>query len=144
MHNHIKKMAAEHPEKIEEIVDAIAAEYGEKVYDYFNCHIKDEAAYMKFANRLKNFDKTTGAHWSLATIEQKISTMQPRINFAEKPYTMYDFAYGVNMLYSKFGDYMNVDNIFMATQRYLEDENYCGDPSERAYHHAKKLEKYRK
>ena len=139
MHKKIYKMAAEHPEKIERIVEAIADHYGEEVYNFFDCHIKDEMQYQKYAARLKNFDKTTGGHWSLATIEQK-----NKINFADKHYTIYDFAYGVNMLYAKYCDVMNVDNIFAKAQHYLEDEYYCGDPSERSYHHAKKIIKYSK
>ena len=67
------------------------------------------------------------------------------IDFNTKDYSCYDFAYVANMLYS---DYCNIFTdatyyIKMA-KNYLEDPDYMGDPSERAYHDAIKRIKYHK
>lgn len=128
---------AKHPDKLKETIDALAEEYGDEVYDFFNCHIKNEDEYNKAVSYLKNFDKTNGAHWNLQTIKQKTN-----IDFHNEEYTLYDFAYAVNMKYSDEGDLMPVDSIFIAAQRYLEDDDFPGEPSERSYHDYKCRKKY--
>lgn len=60
-----------------------------------------------------------------------------------RQYYELDFAYVMNMLWS---DYCNVfsDPVYYIKMsvNYLEDSDYMGDPSERAYKNAKKRIKY--
>jgi hypothetical protein len=83
-------------------------------------------------------DKGTGIKWSVDDIV-KLSN----ISFETKDYTKFDYAYVVNMLWS---DYCNVfiepSYYLKMAKNYLEDPDYCGDASERAYHNAKNRIKY--
>lgn len=123
----IEDMYYLYPDEVERMLTEL--EYG--------CHIRDEKMYDEAVSYLENFDGTDGAHWKVETIEDKAD-----IDFDNKEYTLLDYAYAVNMKYSDVGDLMSTDNIFKAAKRYLEDQDYMGDPSERAYHSAKKRIKY--
>lgn len=83
-------------------------------------------------------DKGNGAKWTCEDILKLAN-----INFESKEYTKYDFCYVMNMLWS---DYCNVfidTNYYLKmTKNYLEDPDYCGEASERAYHNARKRIKY--
>lgn len=83
-------------------------------------------------------DKGTGAKWSCEDILKLAN-----INFENKEYTKYDFCYQMNMLYS---DYCNTpidaNTYIKMAKNDLEDPDYCGEASERAYHNARERIKY--
>ena len=137
MHEHIKHMIKHNPHRVMEIIEEMAEFFGAEVFDYFDNHIRTKECYDKFVSNFKNFDGTKGPHWAEQIIESKSN-----IDFSKKEYTLYDYAYVVNMRYSDDGDLMPVDNLFKAAQRYLEDVDYYGNPSERAYFDAKKRTEY--
>ena len=63
--------------------------------------------------------------------------MRAGIDFSKTKYTKYDYAYVVNMLYSDYGDVFNTAAHYLQmAKNYLCDEDYYGNPSERAYHDA--------
>lgn len=134
---HIRKMLKHNTERVMEIIEEMADFFGDEVFDYFDCHIRKKECYDKYVSFFKNFDGTKGAHWSEQIIESKAG-----IDFSNKEYTLYDYAYVVNMKYSDEGDLMSVENLFKSAQRYLEDQDYYGNPSERAYFDAKKRMEY--
>jgi hypothetical protein len=105
-------------------------------YEY-GCHLMSEDMYNKAVACFENPDGTKGAHWEVDTIKQKSG-----IDFDNKDYTLLDYAYSVNMSYSDRGDLLSQDNVFKDGKRYLEDKDYYGEPSERAYKDAKKRIKY--
>lgn len=137
MHEHIKHMIKHNPHRAIEIIEEMVEDYGEDILEYFNSHIKTDALYQQYVSVFKNFDGTKGAHWSVDAIQQKAN-----IDFSTKEYTNYDYAYVVNMKYSDDGDLMPVENLFKSAQRYLEDVDYYGNPSERAYCDGKKRYEY--
>jgi hypothetical protein len=47
-----------------------------------------------------------------------------------------------NMHYSDYGDFLSADMLIKMAKRDLEDKDYPGDPTERAYKDAKKRIKY--
>jgi hypothetical protein len=59
-----------------------------------------------------------------------------------KAYTLWDLAYMVNMHYSDYGDFLATDMLFKMAKRDLEDKDYPGEASERAYKDAKKRIRY--
>ena len=84
-------------------------------------------------------DKGTGAKWSVEDIKNVSG-----IDFNSKDYTLLDFAYTVNMIFS---DNCNVDSLktndyIRMAKNYLEDTDYMGNASERAYHDAIKRIRY--
>lgn len=145
MHETLKKykeLKEKHPTIDHDLVMSFADEMPEEfenvlmVYEY-GCHIVSEQKYKEYVSYFENFDGTDGPHWAVEVIEQKCS-----IDFDKKEYTLLDFCYVVNMRYSDDGDLMSTDNILKSAKRYLEDKDYPGDPSERAYHDAIKRKKY--
>lgn len=107
----------------------------------YGCHIVDKATYDEAVSLLDWInEKGSGAKWSVEDIKAVSN-----IDFNEKEYTLYDFAYVMNMLWS---DYCNVfidaSYYVKMSRNYLEDADYMGEPSERAYHNAIKRIKYYK
>lgn len=103
----------------------------------YGCHIGAKRMYDEAVSYFENPDGTEGAHWDIETIKAKAG-----IDFATKKYTAWDFAYFVNMHYSDYGDKIGADTIFWMAKRDLEDKDYPGEASERAYKDAKKRIKY--
>lgn len=102
------------------------------------CHIYDEHLYDEATSYFVNPDGKEGPHWSIETIKEKSG-----IDFDTKKYTCYDFAYVVNMLYSDYADIFDKAIYYLKMAKaYLCDEDYYGDPSERAYHDAVKRIEY--
>lgn len=129
MKEHYEKLIHDNPEKMCEILEEIADEFEIDIEEYICNHITSQHLYDKYAAHFKNFDDTTGPHWTAEEIKEKSG-----IDFNSKKYTCYDYAYVVNMRYSDDGDLMSVENLFKSAKRYLEDKD-CGidDPSTRAY-----------
>ena len=119
-----------------EIIEEIEEKYG-NLEEFFTCHIENLETYHKFISVLKNFDGTTGGHW---TVEQVKANA--KIDFSHTEYTCYDYAYIVNMRYSDDGQRMNQEQIFASAKDYLEDIDYWGNASERAYREGKKRYEY--
>lgn len=109
------------------------------VFDYmlYGYHIVSKEMYEDAVNCLVNQDGSKGAKWSLTEIENKVN-----IDFDNKDYTLMDYAYTLNMKYSDIGDLISTDMLMKIAKRYLEDKDYYGDPSERAYFDAKERIKY--
>lgn len=102
-------------------------------------HLENDDQYRCAVNLLEWVDdKGHGEKWNVDEI-----TRLANINFAEKDYTKYDYAYVMNTFFS---DYCNVFNEPMyylkMSKNYLEDPDYMGEPSERAYKNARKRIKY--
>jgi hypothetical protein len=102
-------------------------------------HITNEDQYKCAVNLLEWVDeKGQGEKWGVEDIVRLAN-----INFMDKDYTKFDYAYIMNMLYS------DNNNVFIEPSYYLkmsknmlEDPDYMGEPSERAYHNARKRIKY--
>jgi hypothetical protein len=105
----------------------------------YGCHIVDKSMYEKAVDLLEWADERgTGAKWSVSDIKSVSG-----IDFSTKEYTLLDFAYVMNMLWSDYCNVFTDANIYIKmTKNYLEDADYMGDASERAYHNAVKRIRY--
>ena len=139
-----KKRLEENPDYAKELVaewrEDMPEQFAQKMYeDEYGCHIYTEQMYDEAVSYLKNPDETKGAHWDVNTIKSKAG-----IDFATKEYTLYDYCYQVNMHYSDYGDKISSDLLFFMAKRDLEDKDYYGDPTERAYKDARKRIRHHK
>ena len=135
---------AENNNYAREIVEEWREDMPENFSEYmfkkeYGCHIVDINFYEKAISYLKWANgKGVGAKWSIEDVK-RVS----EIDFDEKDYYLLDFAYTMNMLWS---DYCNIftdtSYYIKMSKNYLEDTDYMGDPSERAYKNAKKRIKY--
>jgi hypothetical protein len=105
----------------------------------YGCHIVDKSMYEKAVDLFEWVDeKGTGAKWSVSDIKSVSG-----IDFSTKDYTLLDFAYVMNMLWSDNCNVFTDTNYYLKMSRnYLEDADYMGDASERAYHNAVKRIRY--
>lgn len=121
--------------------DEMPEQFAKRMYEEeYGCHIFDEELYNEAVGLLEWVNKAgKGAKWSVNDIV-KLSG----IDFDTKDYYAKDFTYIANMLWS---DYCNVftdaSYYIKMSKNYLEDPDYMGDPSERAYHNAIKRIKYK-
>ena len=121
-----------------EILEEMEEVFGD-LEEFFTCHIDNMDTYNKFISVIKNFDGTVGGHW---TVEQVKANA--RIDWDKVDYTCYDYAYITNMRYSDDGQRMNQESLFDSAKDYLEDKDYWGIASERAYREGKKRYLYLK
>lgn len=134
----IKKLIEKHPDKVYEFAKNMYYEYGEEILDFIDeqlegCHIRNEKIYDKATELFVNPDSTKGAKWDIDDI-----VTESGIDFNKTKFTEFDYAYTVNMLYSDYGDIIkNTDIIMKMAVKYLTDNDYFGDPTERAYKNAK-------
>lgn len=128
--------------------EVIVAEWKENMPEQFTmfhlkkrygCHIVDKSMYEKAVDLLEWADERgTGAKWSVSDIKSVSG-----IDFSTKEYTLLDFAYVMNMLWSDYCNVFTDANIYIKmSKNYLEDADYMGDASERAYHNAVKRIRY--
>ena len=128
--------------------EVIVAEWKENMPEQFTmfhlkkrygCHIVDKSMYEKAVDLLEWTDERgTGAKWSVNDIKSVSG-----IDFSTKEYTLLDFAYVMNMLWSDYCNVFTDANIYIKmSKNYLEDADYMGDASERAYHNAVKRIRY--
>lgn len=105
----------------------------------YGCHIVDKSMYNDATELFEWVDnKGTGAKWSVEDIRNVSG-----IDFNSKDYTLLDFAYTMNMLYSDNCNVFTEPTYYIKMSRnYLEDGDYMGDASERAYHDAIKRIRY--
>lgn len=115
--------------------DKMPEDFSEHMYrEEYGCHIFSEEMYDEAASYFVNPDGSHGPHWSVMTIKAKSGIS----NFEEKNYTVYDYAYVVNMLYSDYGNIFTEPSHYLRmAKNYLTDADYYGKPEERAYHDAK-------
>lgn len=141
-----KKRLAENSNYALEIVDEwrenMPDEFIKFIYESeYGCHIVDEGMYDEAVSYLKwSNDKGNGAKWSVDEIKAVAN-----IDFDSKDYYELDYCYVINMLYSDYCDVFTEPSYYVKmAKNYLEDKDYWGDPSERAYKNAKKRIKYNK
>ena len=105
----------------------------------YGCHIVDRSIYDEAVSLLKwSEDRGSGAKWEVEDI-LKLSN----IDFSNKNYYEYDYAYVVNMLWSDYGHIFTEPSYFLKMAKaYLEDPDYMGKPDERAYKNAIKRIEY--
>lgn len=105
----------------------------------YGCHIVDKSTYEEAVSLLEWVDeKGNGAKWSIEDIKSAAG-----IDFDTKDYTLLDFAYVMNMLWSDYCNVFTDVNYYLRMSRnYLEDSDYMGESSERAYHNAIKRIRY--
>lgn len=114
--------------------------YAKTMYEEeYGCHIVDISVYEKAVSLLEWADgKGYGAKFEIDDI-LKMSN----IDFSNKNYYEYDYAYVVNMLYSDYGHIITeLSQLLKMAKAYLEDPDYMGKADERAYHNAMKRIKY--
>ena len=114
--------------------------YAKTMYEEeYGCHIVDISVYEKAVSLLEWADgKGYGAKFDVDDI-LKMSN----IDFSNKNYYEYDYAYVVNMLYSDYGHIITeLSQLLKMAKAYLEDPDYMGKADERAYHNAMKRIKY--
>ena len=133
----IEHMAAHNHKRLLEVIHKIKEDFGEEIEEYFLCHITNNEMYNEAMSHVKNLNGTYGGHWSPEVIKIKAN-----INFEHKDYTCLDYAYMVNKIYSHIGDLMPEEHIHKYAVRLLEDDDYPGDPSERAYKDAMHMIEY--
>lgn len=139
-----KKLKAENPELDSEMIMTFIEDMPAEAIMLFDrmeygCHIVDADMYNKAVSLLKWANgKGTGAKWSVEDIVKASD-----IDFDTKEYYPMDFAYVMNMLWSDYCHiFMETNYYIQMAKSYLEDADYMGDPSERAYKNAKKRIKY--
>lgn len=140
--NKYKELKKDNPNIDNELIMTIIEQMPQEaicVFDYmlYGYHIVSKEMYEKAVGCLVNRDDSKGPKWSLTEIENKVN-----IDFDNKDYTLMDYAYALNMQYSDIGDLTGTDMLMKIAKRYLEDNDYYGDPSERAYFDAKERIKY--
>lgn len=139
-----KKRVEKNPQYDHELVvewrNDMPQQFAKKMYeDEYGCHIVIEDMYEEAICLLSwSNEKGSGARWDANEII-KLS----EIDFSTKNYYEYDYAYVVNMLYSDFCHIFTDAGYYLKMAKaYLEDRDYTGDPSERAYKDATKRIKY--
>lgn len=106
----------------------------------YGAHIRDLETYTKCINVLENRTGEPVPKWEYTAIKSKVN-----VDFTETEYTSYDFAYWMNMKYSDYGETTQDFSTYVKyTIADLEDEDYQGDASERAYNDAMEKIKYKK
>jgi len=106
----------------------------------YGAHIRDIDTYNKAIATLENKTGEPVPKWEYQSIKNKIS-----VDFADTDYTSYDFAYWMNMKYSDYGEITQDFSTYVKyTLADLDDDDYQGDSSERAYIDAMEKINYRK
>ena len=105
----------------------------------YGCHILDEKTYYDAVELLEWVeDRGSGAKWSIDEIKRVSG-----IDFETKDYTLLDFAYTMNMLYADYSNiFTDAGYYIKMAKNYLEDADYMGEASERAYKNALKRIRY--
>lgn len=124
------------PDSLFGVLEEMEERFG-NLEEFFTSHIDNIETYNKYISVLKNFDGTTGGHWTVDQIKANA-----KIDFEKVDFTCYDYAYTVNMRYSDDGQRMNQEAIFDSAKDYLTDIDYWGIASERAYREGKKRYEY--
>ena len=138
-----RKKLEENPQFDHEMVMTFREEMPKEFADVmymceYGLHIMDEDYYNMAVSCLENKDGSKGSHWDINTIKNRSG-----INFDNEDFSLYDYAYVVNMLYSDYGNIFSDTSYYLKmAHNYLSDEDYYGDASERAFKDAKCRIKY--
>lgn len=105
----------------------------------YGCHIVDRSIYDKAVSLLEwSENRGSGAKWTVDDILKLAN-----IDFNNKDYYEFDYAYVVNMLWSDYGHIFTETSYYLKMAKaYLEDPDYMGKPDERAYKNAIKRIEY--
>lgn len=105
----------------------------------YGCHIVDRSIYDEAVSLLEwSENRGSGAKWTVDDILKLAN-----IDFSNKDYYEFDYAYVVNMLWSDYGHIFTEPSYFLKMAKaYLEDPDYMGKPDERAYKNAIKRIEY--
>lgn len=143
LYNKYNEIKAKHPnidhEMIMRFAEEMPTEFEMSIMEYeHGCHIASQRMYDEAVSYFENPNGTEGAYWDVNTVK-----MKSNMDFNTfKDYTLWDLAYMANMHYSDYGDFLSADMLIKMAKRDLEDKDYPGDPTERAYKDAKKRIKY--
>lgn len=139
-----RKLKAENPNLDSEMISTFIEDMPEEANMLFDrmeygCHIIDEDMYNKAVGYLDWVNgKGRGAKWSVDEIKSVAN-----IDFDTKDYYELDYCYVINMLWSDYCDVFTEPAYYVKmAKNYLEDKDYWGDSSERAYKNAKKRIRY--
>lgn len=138
-----KTVKEKHPnidhDMVMEFAEEMPVQFEMAIMKYkYGCHIGSKRMYDEAVALFENPNGTQGAYWDIDTIRIKSG-----IDFnSMKDYTLWDFGYLANMHYSDYGDFLGAEQILKMAKRDLEDKDYPGDPTERAYKDAKRRIKY--
>lgn len=104
-----------------------------------NYHITTKEQFEKGIESLKWVEnKGVGEKWTCEDIIKLTN-----INFETKEYTKLDYCYAMNMIYSDNCNALQDPTYYLKMARnYLEDPDYYGNPSERAYWDVRKRIRY--
>lgn len=105
----------------------------------YGCHLIDIGTYNEAVSLFDWVeDKGHGAKWSVDDIKRVSG-----IDFDTKDYTVLDFSYVMNMFWSDNCNVFTDSGYYIKmAKNYLEDPDYMGNSSERAYHDAIKRINY--
>jgi hypothetical protein len=143
LYNKYNEIKAKHPnidhEMIMRFAEEMPTEFEMSIMEYeHGCHIASQRMYDEAVSYFENPNGTEGAYWDVNTVK-----MKSNMDFNTfKDYTLWDLAYMANMHYSDYGDFLSADMLIKMAKRDLEDKDYPGDPTERAYKDAKRRIKY--
>lgn len=141
----LKYLVENEPEKFMKLENYSTMQDEVNIIDFiqalrYGAHIRDVDTYNKCVSVLENRTGEPVPKWEHHAIKNKVN-----IDFTETDYTSYDFAYWMNMKYSDYGE---ITQDFSTYVKYtiadLEDSDYQGDASERAYIDAMEKIKYKK
>lgn len=134
------ELRKDNPDIGEDIICAYIEKMTDEAYKTFShyMHITSPAMYKRAVSTFTWKDRRgSGDKWSVDKIVELSG-----IDFNTKKYTIYDYAYEVNKLYSDHPGSVEAETYLAFAKDNLEDEDYTGDPSTRAYKDAKKRIRY--
>ena len=143
--NNLKYLIEHEPEKFIKLEQYASMQDEVDINDFicvlrYGAHIRDLETYTKAINTLENKTGEPVPKWDYNGIKNKVN-----IDFTETDYTCFDFAYWMNMKYSDYGEITQDFSTYVKyTLADLEDDDYQGDSSERAYYDAMEKINYRK
>ena len=120
--------------------DKMPEQFTKRMYEEkYGCHIVTEEMYDEAVSLLKWQDnRGKGEKWTVDDIIKSSG-----IDFKNKEYYEYDYAYIVNMLYSDYCHIFSEQGYYLKMAKaYLEDPDYMGNADERAYKNAIKRIEY--
>ena len=65
----VERILKHNPNRMFDIVKEMHERYGDDIKQFFTCHIENLETYNKYVSLLKNYEGTTGGHWSVEQIK---------------------------------------------------------------------------
>lgn len=136
----VEYLMHKHPEKIVELAKKVYKHNPEVIEEVFEKyeqfgHITNEHKYKELVERLKwNNGQGKGERWKVEEIKK-----YSRMNFDNEDFTEFDFAYLVNMLYSKCSkEFSDMSFYIRLAKCFLQDDDEETKIYRGAEHHQKK------